>query len=132
MKFDELYKRVIITEQDNTEVAHPDDFNDVEPMPLPETTEELAAADTASPMQATAAPSASGLNDYISQLEEFANKLNGTDGSSLQSIVANLDKVETPFDGIYSRTSADIVDAAKTLRSISEKIKNFIINAAKK
>ena len=76
--------------------------------------------------------SASSLTDYINQLEEFASKLNGTEGSSLQSLVSKLDTVETPFEGIYGRTSAEIVDAAKTLRSVSEKLKNFIIHAAKK
>jgi hypothetical protein len=127
MKFNELYKKVFITEE-NSEVAHPDDFNDVEPMPVPEP----STAESQPEGNQTTVQTGSGLTDYINQLEEFANKLNGTDGSSLQSLVANLDKIETPFEGIYSRTSAEIVDAAKTLRSISEKIKNFVINAAKK
>ncbi len=132
MKFDDLYNRVFSQEQDeapiaNTEVADPADFNDVEPAPLPEpapVTEEPA------PVDSTA--STTNLTDYITQLEDFANKLNSTDGSSLNALVSKLDKVETPFEGIYSRTSADIVDAAKTLRAVSEKLKNFIIHAAKK
>jgi len=128
MKFDDLYNSVFLREQDEaTEIANPEDFNDVEPLPLPP--EEAGVTDQ------TAAPSiasASTLTDYINQLEEFANKLNGTDASSLQSLVSKLDRVETPFEGIYGRTSAEIVDAAKTLRSVSEKLKNFIIHAAKK
>ena len=131
MKFDDLYNRVFIKEQDETEVADPTspDFNDVEPAPLPD----LAPAAEA-PVEETpvAAESASSLTDYITQIEDFANKLNGTDGSSLQSLVSKLDRVETPFEGIYGRTSSEIVDAAKTLRSVSEKLKNFIIHAAKK
>jgi hypothetical protein len=133
MKFNDLYNRVFISEQDETEVADPSspDFNDVEPAPLPELP---APSDT--PVEETPAPvaaeSTSSLTDYINQIEDFANKLNGTDGSSLQSLVSKLDRVETPFEGIYSRTSAEIVDAAKTLRSVSEKLKNFIIHAAKK
>jgi hypothetical protein len=133
MKFDDLYNRVFIKEQDETEVADPTspDFNDVEPAPLPDL---APAAET--PVEETPAPvaaeSASSLTDYITQIEDFANKLNGTDGSSLQSLVSKLDRVETPFEGIYGRTSAEIVDAAKTLRSVSEKLKNFIIHAAKK
>jgi hypothetical protein len=133
MKFNDLYNRVFIREQDETEVADPasPDFNDVEPAPLPELP---APSDT--PVEETPAPvaaeSASSLTDYINQIEDFANKLNGTDGSSLQSLVSKLDRVETPFEGIYGRTSAEIVDAAKTLRSVSEKLKNFIIHAAKK
>lgn len=133
MKFDDLYNRVFVNEQDeiatNTEVADPADFNDVEPMPLPETP---LATDDAAPTEDTGMQSSSSLTDYITQLEEFANKLNSTDGSSLNSLVSKLDRVETPFEGIYSRTSADIVDAAKTLRGVSEKLKNFIIHAAKK
>lgn len=134
MKFDDLYNRVFVIEQDelevpaaNTEVADPADFDDVEPLPLPEPSLET---ETPAPVDNTA--TASSLTDYITQLEDFANKLNSTDGSSLQSLVSKLDKVETPFEGIYSRTSAEIVDAAKTLRSVSEKLKNFIIHAAKK
>jgi hypothetical protein len=133
MKFNDLYNRVFVREQDETEVADPTspDFNDVEPAPLPELTPEVSPemAET----EPTSSPeSASSITDYINQIEDFANKLNGTDGSSLQSLVSKLDRVETPFEGIYSRTSAEIVDAAKTLRSVSEKLKNFIIHAAKK
>jgi hypothetical protein len=127
MKFAELYNQVFITEQNDQEVASPADFNDVKPLPMPEQPEEVG---TTPVVQST--NGASTLTDYINQLEEFANKLNGTDGSSLQSLVSQLDKVESPFEGIYSRTSAEIVDAAKTLRSVSEKLKNFIIHAAKK
>ena len=134
MKFDDLYNRVFVIEQDelevpaaNTEVADPADFDDVEPLPLPEPSLET---ETPAPVDNTA--TASSLTDYIIQLEDFANKLNSTDGSSLQSLVSKLDEVKTPFEGIYSRTSAEIVDAAKTLRTISEKLKNFIIHAAKK
>lgn len=133
MKFDDLYNRVFIQEQEepvagaNTEVADPADFDDVVPAPLPEP---APATEEPAPVDSTA--SSSNLTDYITQLEEFANKLNSTDGSSLNSLVSKLDRVETPFEGIYSRTSADIVDAAKTLRAVSEKLKNFIIHAAKK
>lgn len=133
MKFDDLYNKVFICEQDNTEVADPSDFDDVEPAPLPELSSEVSDQTPSEQTPVPASPeSSSSLTDYINQLEDFANKLNGTDGNSLQSLVSTLDKVETPFEGIYGRTSAEIVDAAKTLRSVSEKLKNFIIHAAKK
>jgi len=134
MKFDDLYKRVFIAEQDNTEVADPADFDDVEPAPVPDLAPTSEPSDELAPEvpAPVSAESATTLTDYINQIEDFANKLNGTDGSSLQSLVSKLDRVETPFEGIYSRTSAEIVDAAKTLRSVSEKLKNFIIHAAKK
>ena len=129
MKFDDLYNKVFIREQDDaTEVADPANFDDVEPLPVPEPTEAPVTDALSSPASDV---SASTLTDYISQIEEFASKLNGTDGNSLQSLVSKLDRVETPFEGIYGRTSAEIVDAAKTLRSVSEKLKNFIIHAQK-
>lgn len=135
MKFDSLYKQVFIAEavvgNEETEVADPANFDDVEPMPLPEPTEEQPVT-PAVPETPLPAVTTSTLTDYIKELEDFANKLNSADGDSLQSLVSKLDKVETPFEGIYSRTSAEIVDAAKTLRSVSEKIKSFIIHAAKK
>lgn len=121
MKFNDLYNRVFVAEQE-TEVADPANFNDVEGAPVPE-----------APMAPTGGAASGGtLTDYITQLEEFANKLNSTEASSLQSLVANLDKPATPFEGIRGRTSSDIEAAAKTLRSVSEKLKNFVINAAKK
>ena len=131
MKFTDLYNRVFIKEQDEQqEVADPKNFDDVEPMPLPPepTTEQPAEASVDTGVSEV---SSSTLTDYINQIEDFASKLNGTDGNSLQSLVSKLDRVETPFEGIYGRTSAEIVDAAKTLRSVSEKLKNFIIHAQK-
>lgn len=134
MKFDDLYNKVFIKEQDDvskTEVADPNDFNDIEPLPVtapsPETPEEGVPPIVDNAVEQTS----TNLGQYIGQLEDFANQLNGTDGASLNSLVSKLDRVETPFEGIYSRTSADIVDAAKTLRSVAEKLKNFIIHAAK-
>ena len=125
MKFDDLYNNIFISEQTDVQVADPANFDDVEPLPTPELPEVTSNSPVATNSGAT-------LTDYINQLEEFANKLNGTDSSSLQSLVSQLDRVESPFEGIYGRTSAEIVDAAKTLRSVSEKLKNFIIHAAKK
>ena len=134
MNFKDLYNRVFTVEQ-NQEIADPADFDDVDPLPVPEPID-LATDDMGDSGVAPSEPMSGGgagtLTDYITQLEDFANKLNGTDSSSLQSLVSQLDKVESPFEGIYSRTSAEIVDAAKTLRSVSEKLKNFIIHAAKK
>lgn len=132
MKFDELYNRVFIAEQDepladpNTDVAHPDDFNDVDPIPLP------SPSDVQNGAAPTGGATASSLNDFVTQIEDFAHKLNGTEGGSLQSLVSQLDVEHTAFDGIHTNTSADIQAAAKSLRIVSEKIKSFIIAAAKK
>lgn len=126
MKFNELYNRVFLNEQDvvNKEVADPADFNDVEPLPLPDQATEEPAVPSIT--------SGTTLTEYIMQLEEFAGKLNSTDGGSLQALVSSLDKKDTPFEGIYGRTSLDILSAAKTLREVAETLKNFIIHAAKK
>jgi hypothetical protein len=142
MKFDDLYNKVFVSEQDededltatDKEVADPADFNDVEPLPLPEPAEvpeTPLATDGTEP--APAQPVSGGsISTYISELEEFANKLNGTEANSLQSLVSQLDRPGTPFDGISARTRSEIVRVAETLRSISENLKSFIINAAKK
>jgi hypothetical protein len=141
MKFDDLYNKVFVSEQDEDEdltatdkdVADPADFDDVEPLPLPEPASvpetPLATDGTeTAPVQ----PSGGGISSYISELEDFANKLNGTEANSLQSLVSQLDRPGTPFDGISARTRSEIVRVAETLRSISENLKSFIINAAKK
>jgi hypothetical protein len=133
MKFDDLYNKVFVAEQDkieNTEVADPTDFDDVEPLPLPEQPP-VEDGDMQDPFQQPVVPS-NNISSYITDLEEFANKLNGTEESSLQSIVSRLDRPGTPFDGISGRTRSEIVRVAETLRSISENLKSFIINAAKK
>lgn len=138
MKFDDLINTLFITEREDepsdvgTEVAHPDDFDDVEPMPVPQ----LPAQGESQPQEGSQpggnAQTSSSLADFVVQLEDFANKLNGTDASSLQSLVSQLDKPLTPFEGIRDRTNSDIEAAAKTLRTVSEKLKNFIIAAARK
>lgn len=135
MKFDELFNKVFVAEQgDANEVADPSDFNDVEPAPLPQ--EPALATDEQPEDQQALAPQSSvstgTLGDYINELETFANKLNGTESNSLQSLVSQLDRPGTPFDGISARTRPEIVRVAETLRSISENLKSFIINAAKK
>lgn len=137
MKFDDLYNKVFVSEQakDEKEVADPTDFNDVEPMPLPEppvASDTPLATDGVEQTPATSQMPAGSVSDYISELESFANKLNGTESNSLQSLVSQLDRPGTPFDGISARTRGEIVRVAETLRSISENLKSFIINAAKK
>jgi len=129
MKFDDLYNRVFISEQDepsdiNTEVAHPDDFDDVEPIPVPQpaTTEENPTS--------AAAPTAASLTDYMKQCLDFAEKLQSPSGECLQSLVISLNRPATPFEGI-DRLSADIEDAAEKLKRISGRILSFTIAAQK-
>ena len=144
MRFEELYNSVYLkeaeanketsveeapTESGGSTVPMPDDFDDVEPIPTAEAPVEGETEGTTS--EATA-PTASTLKDYIFQLEDFAEKINGLEGNSLQSLVSSLDRPGTPFDGISSRTKVDIVSVAETLLSISEKLKSFMINAVKR
>lgn len=138
MKFEDLFNKVFISERqdeivDDTEIADPANFNDVDPLPLPEPTAEVDPNMPVDGQQQTETPaSANTVGDYISELEDFANKLNGTETTSLQSLVSQLDRPGTPFDGISGRTRTEIVRVAETLRSISENLKSFMINAAKK
>lgn len=143
MKFDQLYKQVFVkepqqslSEANGKEIANPDDFDDVEPAPLPEVVPTSSSEETAgmSPEQpattVSATETASSLHDYIQQLEEFAAKLNEPEGNSLQTLISSLDQPQTPFEGISSRTRSDILKAAETLRTISEQLKSYLISAA--
>jgi len=128
MKFDDLYNRVFIREQDepsdvNTEVAHPDNFDDVEPLPLPEPTPEGEPTEAALPTSAS-------LTDYMKQCLDFADKLQSPNGECLQSLVVSLNKPATPFEGI-DRLSADVEDAAEKLKRIAGRILSFTIAAQK-
>lgn len=145
MKFQDLYNRVYLTEQEDEKdldrkegsaantVAMPEDF-DVEGVPLPEP----SAESDEQPMEGeeegeqVSESRPSTLKDYIFKLEDFADTMNGIEGDSLQSLVARIDKPLTPFEGISSRTKTDIVRVAETLRSLSETLKLFIIGSAKK
>jgi hypothetical protein len=135
MKFDDLYNKVFVSEQEEVEdttdeVADPNDpAYDVEPMPLPETplaTDEVEPSDTNSGTQ-----SSSSLNDYVTELESFADKMNCLGADCLNSLVSKLNQKDTPFEGIRDKTSSDIVNVASKLRDISEVIKSFLIHAAK-
>lgn len=132
MKFDALYNQVFLTEADEDGIPMPEDFDDVAPAPVPATPEETEGAEGAEPVAAEAPASGSGstLKDYVDQLEEFADKINGVEGS-LQALVAKLDKPGTAFDGISQKTSSDIVRVAEVLLGISENLKSYIINSAK-
>jgi hypothetical protein len=140
MKFEELYNRIYVLEQDDESapaegVPMPEDFDDVKPAPMPTGDAVEAEVGSEQPVEMSSTEglqTASTLKDYVVQLEEFADKINGMEGDSLQALVSKLDRPGTPFDGISSRTTSEIVRVAETLLSISEKLKSFIINASKK
>ena len=143
MRFEELYNSVYLKEDEanketeeapaesgDSTVPMPEDFDDVEP--IPQAPGEQAEGETEGTTSEATAPTGATLKDYIFQLEDFAEKINGLEGTSLQSLVSSLDRPGTPFDGISSRTKVDIVSVAETLLSISEKLKSFMINAVKR
>jgi len=131
MKFDALYKQVFIGEADaevQNKVANPEDFNDVEPLPLPEPAEAPVEGGETAPATPTAGGSTVG--DYVRKIQEFADSLNSVDGECLNKLVKRLDKPSTPYEGIAGRTSTDIVRASESLRGIAENLINYTISAA--
>lgn len=129
MKFDDLYNRVFIAEQElpsdpNTDVAHPDDV-EVDPIPLP------SPADVQAGSSAGPAVTTGSLTEYMHQCNDFADKLQSANGDCLQSLVLNLDKPLTPFEGI-SKLSSDIEDAAEKLKRISGRLLSYNIASQKK
>lgn len=127
MKFDDLYNRVVIVEQENTEVANPEDFNDVEPMPLAEPSLESDELALTSDTQST-----SGLTDYIKLTLDFVKKLQDSDGGeSLQTLVKRLDFPGSGFDGISSGMSSKILAAVKAVQDVTAELVSRNIHAAK-
>jgi hypothetical protein len=134
MKFEELYRRVYLTEQDEapkeeapkeeagneTTEANPDQFkDDVAPMPQPAPEAPQAAA-----------TSGMTLLDYTNKLDELANLLINTEGDCLQKLVVSLEQPNTPFQGISGK-SAEIARAAEALNDLSGRLKMYIISSAR-
>jgi hypothetical protein len=131
MKFDRLFKQVFITEQDENivpdetgsepapadvpaGVAVPNNY-EVEPSPVAQT-----------------ANNGSQIREYVTKLEDFADSLNGVDSDSLQKIVSDIDRPGSLFQGISRETSSDIIKLAEQTVRLSEILKGFIINSAKR
>jgi len=132
MKFDSLYKQVFLLEQDeetltpSTEegeenvpqedgIPVPDNYN-VEPAP-------------------TTTPSAKGaveLNNYITQLNEFAKAMQNTEGECLQKLVTDIDRGGSLFMGISREMSSSIIKIASDAKDLATILEGFIINSAKR
>lgn len=127
MKFNQLYKQLFITEQDvaqpKKEIAHPNDFNDVEPIPSAEGGQEGQQKQLAI---------SSTLQDHVNKLEEFVEFLNGTEAESLQTFLNKLDVHATPFEGISDNTQikSSILSTVKSANDIVA-VFNQYINTAK-
>ena len=132
MKFDSLYKQVFLLEQDEEAltppaegeeenvpqeggVPVPDNYN-VEPAP-------------------TTVPSAKGaveLNNYITQLNEFAKAMQNTEGECLQMLVTDIDRGGSLFMGISREMSSSIIKIASDAKDLATILEGFIINSAKR
>jgi hypothetical protein len=136
MKFDSLFKTVFITEQDDValpeddlapvadETSAPAPENDGIPMP---DNYDVDPAPIAQPVG-----DAGSIKNFIMKLDEFADTLNGVDTGSLQQMVTDMDRAGSLFQGISRETSSDIIKLAEQSRQLSEILKGFIINSAKR
>jgi hypothetical protein len=140
MKFDALYRNVFLTEQELPIASEEDplaaDMTGEEPapeeapvsdgIPVPDNYD-VEPAPVAQP-----AGDAGSIKNYIMKLEEFADSLNGVDTGSLQQMVTDMDRAGSLFQGISRETSSDIIKLAEQTRQLSEILKGFIINSAKR
>jgi hypothetical protein len=128
MKFDNLYRNIFLTEQEEPIPA---------PEEMPEETPEVAVP-TPDNYDVEPAPVASPTGDvgsiknFITKLDEFADTLNGVDTGSLQQLVNDMDRNGSLFQGISRETSSDIIKLAEQSRQLSEILKGFVINSAKR
>lgn len=138
MKFDALYRNVFLTEQEDIPVPAEteDETADIVPEePAPAEDGGIPTPDNydvePAPMAAPAGDAGS-LKNYIAKLDEFADTLNGVDTGSLQQMVTDMDRAGSLFQGISRETSSDIIKLAEQARQLSEILKGFIINSAKR
>ena len=139
MKFDALYRNVFLTEQELPVTPDEDpavaDMTGEEPTPETPESDGVPMPDNydidPAPMAQPAGDSGS-IKNYIMKLEEFADSLNGVDTGSLQQMVTDMDRAGSLFQGISRETSSDIIKLAEQTRQLSEILKGFIINSAKR
>jgi len=126
MKFDKLFKTVFIAEQDELSLPEDEVGDEESIVPMPD------AYDVEPAPIATPSGDAGVFRDAITTLDEFADKLNGVDTNSLQQTVTEMDRPGSLFQGISRETSSDIIKIAEQTRQLSEILKGFIINSAKR
>jgi hypothetical protein len=134
MKFDDLYNRVFVNEQDEavdttSEVADPNDpAYDVEPMPLPETPLATDGSDSGEASE-TATTS---VTDYIKLTLDFTKKMqDAMGGESLQTLMKSLDYPGSGFDDQSKRMSSKILTAVKAVQDVTADLVALNIHAAK-
>lgn len=132
MKFDSLYNKVFLTEQEE-EIALPDDV-DVSDETAPQ------EPGVAEPQNFETEPApvggpvgdAGSLKSFIDRLEELSSVLNGVDTESLQKLVNDLDRPGSLFTGIANDTSPEITKLAEQAASLVQILNGYIINSAKR
>jgi hypothetical protein len=138
MKFDNLFNTVFITEQEDISVPAEADEIGTEVTPEEPVPSEDGGIPTPDNYDVEPAPvaqvagDAGSVKNYIMKLEEFADNLNGVDNGSLQQMVTDMDRAGSLFQGISRETSSDIIKLAEQTRQLSEILKGFIINSAKR
>jgi hypothetical protein len=130
MNFNKLFNQVFITEQD--EVPNISSTEETPLAPESDGTPMPDAYDVEPSPVVTPAGDAGTLKTHISKIEEFADYLNGVDNGSLQQLVNDIDRPGSLFQGISRETSKDIIRVAEQLSGLSEIIKGFVINSAKR
>ena len=139
MKFDLLFNQVFLTEADDyihpsTEegaVTH-DDGNVETAADHPEGTPVPDNYDVEPAPVGSSGGDAGSLKEQIRKLDDFAEALNGVDGESLQKLVNDMDRPGSLFQGISRETSPEIIRIAGQVAELSEIIKGFVINSAKR
>lgn len=138
MKFDRLFKTVFITEQEELPPVPETDEEAVDALPQEPVADEAEGIPTPDNYDVEPVPVAQptgdvgSLKNYITKLDDFADQLNGVDTGSLQQMVTDMDRPGSLFQGISRETSSDIIKLAEQARQLSEIIKGFIINSAKR
>lgn len=125
MKFNELYNRVIVAEEDSNldpqEVADPANFDDVEPVPTDVAVSTGSSSMSSPENMKLSASETEVLKKYRDQIEEFRSFLT-TPEDSLNVFVNKIDQDNTPFKGMSQRIKSNISQAAKSLGDITVEI----------
>jgi hypothetical protein len=145
MKFDLLFNQVFLTEdaeeyihghdENNPNAGAPAVHDDTSVEPTGETPDGVPTPDNYSVDPAPVGSSggdAGTLKEQVRKLDEFAEALNGVDGESLQKLVNDMDRPGSLFQGISRETSPEIIRIAGQVAELSEIIKGFVINSAKR
>jgi hypothetical protein len=133
MKFESLYRRVFITEEEKSVVADPNDPDfDVEPAPV---ASKKQSGDVP-PDDEIAPPSDQSYNadtlvDFISKINDAVAMLNDKDGESLQVVANELEYPGSPFENLSGRIDSLIISAAKSLSDLSVELNAAVIQAMK-